>query len=86
MGLVIGLDGDDTLWHNERIFVMTHDRFRQMLTPFASADDLDAWLLETERRNIDSLGYGVKSFTLSGTEEELKAKGLPELVLKPSRQ
>lgn len=28
----------------------------------------------------------VKSFTLSGTREELKARGLPELVLAPARQ
>ena len=28
---VVGIDGDDTLWHNESIFSMTQERFREIL-------------------------------------------------------
>ena len=27
----IGFDADDTLWHNERFFRMTQDRFAELL-------------------------------------------------------
>ena len=32
----VGLDADDTLWHNETIFRLTQDRFREMLRAYAS--------------------------------------------------
>src|SRR5512136_2380018 len=28
---LIGFDGDDTLWHNERLYRMGRDRFREVL-------------------------------------------------------
>ncbi len=64
---VIGLDGDDTLWHSEQLFVDTQARFRELLAPHVDLDTaaLDARLLEVERRNLDTFGYGVKAFTLS---------------------
>jgi putative hydrolase of the HAD superfamily len=64
---VIGLDGDDTLWHSEQLFVDTQVRFRELLAPHADldAEALDARLLEVERRNMSTFGYGVKAFTLS---------------------
>jgi len=68
VGLVIGLDGDDTLWHNERLFSMTENRFRALLAPFVDGVELDRELLQTERRNLGLFGYGVKSFTLSMIE------------------
>jgi putative hydrolase of the HAD superfamily len=62
---VVGLDGDDTLWHNESIFAATHDRFRAMVEPYAPAAGVDDRLLATERHNIALFGYGVKGFALS---------------------
>lgn len=63
------LDADDTLWHNMNLFVDTHERYARLLEPFV--DDvtlLEAALNETERRNIEHFGYGIKGFTLSMVE------------------
>ncbi len=62
---VVGLDGDDTLWHNEPIFAATHDRFRAMIERYAPGAGIDERLLATERRNLELFGYGVKGFALS---------------------
>lgn len=62
---VVGLDGDDTLWHNESIFAATHDRFRAMVERYAPGAGIDERLLATERRNLELFGYGVKGFALS---------------------
>jgi putative hydrolase of the HAD superfamily len=71
---VIALDGDDTLWHSEQLFVDTQDRYRELLRPHADLDDatLDARLLAVERRNLPLFGYGVKAFTLSLVETAIE--------------
>jgi putative hydrolase of the HAD superfamily len=73
--LVIGLDGDDTLWHSEQLFVDTQASFRELLAPHTALDRaaLDARLIEVERRNMTSFGYGVKAFTLSLVETAIEA-------------
>jgi len=83
MPLVVGLDGDDTLWHNEKIFSMTQERFRSLVGPFVDGPALDGHLLETERRNLRLFGYGVKSFTLSMIETaiELSDGQVPSRVI-----
>lgn len=68
----IGFDADDTLWHNERYFQLTQERFASLLAPFAPAHDLDARLLAAERRNIGHYGYGIKGFVLSMIETALE--------------
>lgn len=68
---LIGVDADDTLWHNEPVFRMTHDRFNQLLREFADPDAIEDKLNETERRNIATYGYGAKGFTLSMIETAL---------------
>lgn len=68
----IGLDADDTLWHNERYFRLTQQRLSALLADYADPDHLDERLLETERRNIGHYGYGVKGFTLSMIETALE--------------
>jgi putative hydrolase of the HAD superfamily len=65
---VIGFDGDDTLWHNETIFSVTQERFRELLLRHAPEADVDARLLATERRNLAAFGYGIKGFMLSMVE------------------
>jgi len=45
----IGFDADDTLWHNERFFRLTQDRFAELLADHAPRGDLDAALLAAER-------------------------------------
>ncbi|MFZ1815943.1 MAG: HAD family hydrolase [Rhizobiaceae bacterium] len=64
----IGFDADDTLWHNERHFRLTQDRFEALLAQYAQANHLHDRLLEAERRNIAHYGYGAKGFTLSMIE------------------
>ena len=71
---VIALDGDDTLWHSEHLFVDTQDRFRDLVRPHVDLadDELDAHLLAVERRNLPLFGYGVKAFTLSLVETAIQ--------------
>ncbi len=64
----IGFDADDTLWHNERFFTLTQERFAELLADHAERDDLDARLLAAEKRNIGHYGFGVKGFVLSMIE------------------
>jgi putative hydrolase of the HAD superfamily len=71
---VIALDGDDTLWHNETLFSMTQGRFRALLSRDVEVptDILNARLLETERRNLPTYGYGIKGFVLSMIETAIE--------------
>jgi putative hydrolase of the HAD superfamily len=68
----IGLDGDDTLWHNETLFSMTQERFRAMLGRHVRDADTDARLLATERANLRLFGYGIKGFVLSMIETAIE--------------
>ncbi len=71
----VGLDADDTLWHNETIFRLTQDRFRAMMADVAPVEVLDARLAEIEKRNLRLYGYGVKGFTLSMIETAMELTG-----------
>jgi putative hydrolase of the HAD superfamily len=64
---VIAFDGDDTLWHNERLFSVTQDRFKSLLQGYG-VTDIDEELLATEVRNLHLFGYGIKGFILSMIE------------------
>jgi putative hydrolase of the HAD superfamily len=68
----VGLDADDTLWHCESIFRMTHQRFNELLAPFADPETLETQLALTEQRNHQVYGYGAKGFTLSMLETALE--------------
>ncbi|MCU1483950.1 MAG: hydrolase of the superfamily [Actinomycetia bacterium] len=68
---VIGIDADDTLWHNETLFSVTHERFAELLADHVDTDELLQRMLETERRNLQLFGYGAKGFTLSMIETAL---------------
>jgi len=71
----VGLDADDTLWHNETIFRLTQDRFRALMAEVAAPEVLDARLAAVERRNLSLYGYGVKGFTLSLIETAMELTG-----------
>lgn len=71
----VGLDADDTLWHNETIFRLTHDRFVGLLAEHGDRDTIEARLAETEKRNLRLYGYGVKGFTLSMIETAMELTG-----------
>ena len=68
----IGFDADDTLWHNERFFQLTQDRFVTLLRDHAEPDHLSERLLEAEKRNLGHYGYGIKGFVLSMIETALE--------------
>lgn len=68
----VGLDADDTLWHNETIFRLTHARFVDLLDDHGDAATIEARLAETEQRNLRLYGYGVKGFTLSMIETAME--------------
>lgn len=71
----IAFDADDTLWHNERYFRLTQDRFAALLADVMPREDLEARLLAAERRNLGRYGFGIKGFTLSMIETALEATG-----------
>ena len=68
----IGFDADDTLWHNERFYRLTQERFAAILADHAAPDDLSMRLLAAEKRNLARYGYGIKGFTLSVIETALE--------------
>lgn len=68
----VGLDADDTLWHNETIFRLTHARFVDLLAEHGDRNAIETRLAATERRNLGLYGYGVKGFTLSMIETAME--------------
>ena len=70
----VGLDADDTLWHNETVFRLTQARFLELLTGHDNAA-IEARLAEVELRNLRLYGYGVKGFTLSMIETAMEMCG-----------
>jgi putative hydrolase of the HAD superfamily len=71
----IGFDADDTLWHNERFFALTQDRFAELLKNHAEPDHLAERLLAVERRNLGRYGFGIKGFMLSMIETAVEVTG-----------
>jgi putative hydrolase of the HAD superfamily len=69
---VVGLDGDDTLWHNETRFNLTQGELRDLLHRHVPEADVDGRLFETEMKNLGLYGYGIKSFTLSMIETAIQ--------------
>ncbi len=64
----IAFDADDTLWHTERIFLSTKDKYTALLAGFADKSFIEQHLDATENENIKHFGYGIKGFTLSMIE------------------
>jgi putative hydrolase of the HAD superfamily len=69
---LIGLDADDTLWHNEPVYVDAREHLRTLLTRYEAPENLGERLYETERRNLAHFGYGVKGFVLSMVETAIE--------------
>jgi putative hydrolase of the HAD superfamily len=64
----IAFDADDTLWHSERVFKLTEERFAALLADYVEAEGLSQRLLETEKCNLQYYGFGRKGFVLSMIE------------------
>jgi putative hydrolase of the HAD superfamily len=68
----IGLDADDTLWHNETFFRLTQEHFADLHADHAERDQLHTRLLDVERRNLGHYGFGIKGFMLSMIETAIE--------------
>jgi putative hydrolase of the HAD superfamily len=68
---VIAFDADDTLWQNEHLFLEAQARFKALLAQYHSPEWVGARLYETEVRNMQHYGYGIKAFALSMIETAL---------------
>ena len=64
----IAFDADDTLWHNERLYVHAQSRFKALLSPYHSPEWIEERLYQAELRNLGHFGYGIKGFALSMIE------------------
>jgi putative hydrolase of the HAD superfamily len=69
---IIAFDADDTLWHNETLFKLTHERFAELLSEYHDEEWIEKKLFETEMRNLQYFGYGIKGFTLSMIETAIQ--------------
>ena len=65
---VIGFDGDDTLWHNERLYANAQAKFKELLACYHNPEWVGERLYQAEVRNLPHFGYGIKAFTLSMIE------------------
>jgi putative hydrolase of the HAD superfamily len=69
---VIAFDADDTLWHNESYFQETEKKFCVLLENYLPQHTIARELLQTEIKNIDLYGYGIKAFILSMIETAIR--------------
>jgi putative hydrolase of the HAD superfamily len=69
---LIGVDADDTLWHSERLYVGAQARLVQLLAAYHKPEWIDQHLYQTEMRNLEHFGYGIKAFALSMIETAIE--------------
>lgn len=72
---IIAFDADDTLWQNEQLYQKAQTGFRTLLAQYHRPEWIDERLFQTEMRNIEQYGYGIKSFTLSMVETAIELTG-----------
>jgi len=65
---MIAFDADDTLWHNENFYHNAKVALTEILANYGEPEVIQARLDQTEVRNIEYYGYGIKSFALSLVE------------------
>lgn len=68
---VVAFDADDTLWHNETLFLKMQERFRRIVG-LSDSEEVDRRLYAAELRNIRHFGYGIKGFVLSMIETAIE--------------
>ena len=89
MGFIktIGFDADDTLWHNERFFGEAQTALKDLLNEYADDKAISKAILEMQRQNVETLGYGIKSFTIAMmqvaldlSKEELDTQSMRSII------
>lgn len=69
----IGIDADDTIWHNENKFHEIYDLHHEIMEKHApDKPDAAAQLLRIEKKNLAYYGYGAKGLILSVIESVLE--------------
>ncbi|MDH3494786.1 MAG: HAD hydrolase-like protein [Acidobacteriota bacterium] len=83
----IGFDADDTLWHNERVFLSAKSKYKGLLARYHDPEWVEERLDAAEIRNIKHFGYGIKGLTLSMietavelTEGRIKGSEINEII------
>jgi putative hydrolase of the HAD superfamily len=76
---VVGVDGDDTLWRCQDAFDDAEVEVARLLADWAPPEQVAAALARTERTNLSTYGFGVKSWTLNvlQTAQELAGDDAP---------
>jgi len=69
---VIAFDADDTLWHNEPLYRAAQHQVLDVLAHYHDRDWIERQMYETEIRNLEHYGYGIKGFTLSMIETAIE--------------
>lgn len=69
---LVAFDADDTLWHHDPLFSRAQDKFKQLLAKYHDEAWIGSRLHETEIRNLEQFGYGIKGFTLSMIETAIE--------------
>jgi putative hydrolase of the HAD superfamily len=69
---IVAFDADDTLWHNETLYSITHEKYEELLSAYHERKWIKKKLFETEMRNLRYYGYGIKGFTLSMIETAIE--------------
>lgn len=64
----IAFDADDTLWQNQKFYDAAESACTDLLLDFGDKKQISGRMIETERRNVQVYGVGVKSFMLSMIE------------------
>jgi len=57
---MIAFDADDTLWHNERLYVNAQTKFAELLSQYHKPEWVSERLYQTETQNIQHFGYGIR--------------------------
>ncbi len=71
---LVGIDGDDTLWHCQRDFDAATEQFALIVEPWVADQQVLSHALDTtERNNLTVFGFGVKTFALSMVEAAIEA-------------
>src|SRR5262245_57282832 len=69
---IIAFDADDTLWHNEPIYRGAQRQVLDILAHYHDREWIERRMCETELRNLEHYGYGIKGFTLSMIETAIE--------------
>ena len=71
-------DADDTLWKNEEFYRAAEQEFGRMMNPYLGPQPAIDRLFQTEMDNLETFGYGAKSFMLSMVQTALEILPPPQ--------